>query len=126
MPSIEMKITPSLEKLANAMKRAGKDATKAMMDMLEEYARYTESYAKQTTPVDTGRLRTSIGYRMGNMEASVGTHNVKYATFVHEGTSKMRARPFLKWGFEFASRKFDDRAFASKLSKELANSLRKL
>jgi HK97 gp10 family phage protein len=124
--NIEMKITPTFEKLGKAFNRAGKDVNKAMMNMLEEYARYTERYAKQVTPVDTGRLRTSIGYEMGNMEARVGTHNVKYATFVHEGTSKMRARPFLKWGFEFAGRKFTDKSFASRLDKELADSFRKL
>lgn len=47
--------------------------------------------------VHTGRLRASIGAVPegdGN-SAYVGT-NVEYAPFVHEGTTKMRANPFLK------------------------------
>ena len=47
--------------------------------------------------VDTGRLRSSMTYEVDapNKRTVVGT-NVEYAPYVHEGTSRMAARPFLK------------------------------
>lgn len=52
-----------------------------------------ESRAKQLCPVDTGRLRSSITWRivfgLGGLNAVVGT-NVAYAVFVHEGTAPHR------------------------------------
>lgn len=56
-----------------------------------------ESYAKRDCPVDTGRLRNSITHqvRAGEQAVYIGT-NVEYAPFVELGTSRMRARPFLK------------------------------
>lgn len=56
-----------------------------------------ETYAKENCPVDTGRLRNSITHEveMGDKSAIIGT-NVEYAAFVELGTSKMRARPYLR------------------------------
>lgn len=46
----------------------------------------------------TGNLMGSIAHaKSGDMTEDVGT-NVEYATFVHEGTSKMAGRPYLKDG----------------------------
>lgn len=56
--------------------------------------------ARQICPVDTGVLRDSIEVTPGLMQArrrityNVGTR-VYYAGFVHNGTVKMPARPFL-------------------------------
>lgn len=55
--------------------------------------------AKRECPVDTGRLQGSITYAVEGTEAAVGT-NVEYAVFVHEGTSKMVGRPFLRNAIE--------------------------
>jgi hypothetical protein len=61
-----------------------------------------ESRAKQLCPVDTGRLRSSITWRIiysgGALDALVGT-NVEYAIFVHEGTRPhvIRGNPWLYW-----------------------------
>ncbi len=61
-----------------------------------------ESRAKQLAPVDTGRLRSSITWRItlgaGGLNAIVGT-NVAYAVFVHEGTRPhvIRGNPWLYW-----------------------------
>lgn len=47
-----------------------------------------------------GRLRQSIMVDNSKyLESTVGT-NVYYAIFVHEGTVKMRGRPFLRKGFD--------------------------
>lgn len=55
--------------------------------------------AKQLAPVDTGRLRSSIAYELGreglDLVAKIGT-NVHYAPHLEFGTSRMRARPYLR------------------------------
>jgi HK97 gp10 family phage protein len=53
-----------------------------------------EEQAKNNTPVDTGRLKRSIKADIKGLEANIGT-DVEYAHFVHDGTYKMEARPFL-------------------------------
>lgn len=46
------------------------------------------------TPVDTGRLRASHYERFSPLRGEVGT-NTEYDRFVHDGTRRMRARPYL-------------------------------
>lgn len=59
-----------------------------------------EGVAKGNTPVDTGRLRSSLTTALFEVPYSpylacrVGT-DVDYATYVHEGTKFMSGRPFL-------------------------------
>lgn len=58
-----------------------------------------EREAKQVTPVDTGRLRSSIATSLGVANkgiSSIVSTNVNYAIYVHEGTRSMRKRPFMK------------------------------
>lgn len=45
--------------------------------------------------VDTGRLRNSITHAVTGDESVVIGTNVRYAKYVHNGTSKVSARPFL-------------------------------
>ena len=45
--------------------------------------------------VDTGLMRTSNGYRVGENEVIVG-NTVSYAIYVNGGTRRMPARPFLE------------------------------
>lgn len=56
--------------------------------------------SRMKTPVDTGFLR-GAGYST-SFEALVGRveNNASYALFVHDGTSKMDARPFMEWGID--------------------------
>jgi HK97 gp10 family phage protein len=56
-----------------------------------------ESYAKRDCPVDTGRLRNSItnAVETGEQSVYIGS-NVEYAAFVELGTSRMKARPYLR------------------------------
>jgi len=55
--------------------------------------------AKALCPVDTGRLRSSIAVTTdptsSGLVVSVGS-NVEYAGYVENGTSRMRARPYLR------------------------------
>jgi HK97 gp10 family phage protein len=50
---------------------------------------------KRRAPVDTGNLRDSIVGRVTSRSEVVVTAHVHYASHVHDGTSRMRARPFL-------------------------------
>lgn len=63
--------------------------------------------AKQLAPVDTGRLRSSISWRLGSdgkgLFALVGT-DVHYAPYVELGTSRMAAQPFLRPALEAAKK----------------------
>ena len=54
-----------------------------------------ETYAKQETPVDTGRLRNSISYAVDGESAYIGT-NVEYAPYLELGTKKIAAHHYLK------------------------------
>lgn len=56
-----------------------------------------ETGAKQRAPVDTGRLRSSITWRLepGKPLAAIVGTNVEYAAFVELGTRNMRAQPYL-------------------------------
>ncbi len=67
----------------------------AIKQALEVCGGTAENYAKKLCPVDTGRLRASIGHSTGDREAVVGT-NVEYAEFVELGTRYQHAQPYLK------------------------------
>ena len=54
-----------------------------------------ETYAKQETPVDTGRLRNSISHAIDGEAAYIGT-NVEYAPYVELGTSRAKAHHMLQ------------------------------
>lgn len=72
---------------------------------LAKIAARVETAAKARCPVDTGRLRGSINWRIefegGSLVAIIGT-NVEYAIYVHEGTKHMGGRPFLVEGLNQA------------------------
>ncbi len=87
------------------------DATeleKAIQEELEASAYQIEKQAKANCPVDTGRLRNSIKADVDGLEANIGT-DVYYAPFVHDGTYKMEARPFLESAAETVLDDIEDR-----------------
>lgn len=59
--------------------------------------------------IDTGNLLNSIQIREyargGGIVERIGT-DVEYALYVHNGTRRMRANPFLKDGLRIAMRRF--------------------
>ena len=57
---------------------------KAIERGLEAIGLTAEGYAKKETPVDTGRLRNSIGHAVEDKFAYIGT-NVEYAPYVELG-----------------------------------------
>lgn len=48
-------------------------------------------------PVDTGRMRQSIQKRKLALLAAEVYADTNYSKFVHDGTSRMQARPFFEW-----------------------------
>ena len=82
-----------------AESNAKKEITKAVYDTPESKSGY----------VRTGRLRNSISYGVDTSEPAVYIgSNVKYAPYVELGTSKMRARPYLKPAVENYAGEYKD------------------
>ena len=75
---------------------------------LKELATDIEKEAKRNTPVLTGHLRNSIESEVDGLEANIGT-DCYYAPFVHDGTYKMAARPFLDMAAESILDGFEDK-----------------
>jgi len=102
MVNISITVEPPLEKIAQAYHNV--DLNRFIQEeIINKLAYSIERFAKQVTPVDTGRLRSSIGVSNSIREFSaIVQTNVKYASFVHEGTRYMRARPFMELGAKYA------------------------
>lgn len=67
-----------------------------------------ETYCISVTPIDTGALRSTITAFVPNSGVSFvleaggpapafGGSYIVYAGFVHDGTNRMAARPFITW-----------------------------
>ena len=95
------------EDVLRALRNAGPRLRKAGQTAVATAALNIQREAKQRTPVDTGRLRSSIRATIGGdgLSAVVGT-DVEYAPFVEHGTNRMQARPFLFPAFEGERPKF--------------------
>lgn len=114
---IKVTIQPPLQQLVQAFEGFERILIKRLSEGIRGYALLVERGSKIFSPVDTGRMRASIGTSMGmtpnSLRAFVQT-NVDYAIYVHEGTYKMRARPFMKWGLD-AYRREGDRLIVEKI-----------
>lgn len=62
---------------------------------LEAVGLALEGYAQAACPVDTGNLRLSHKHQVNGDEVIVGV-TAEYGGYVHNGTGKMRARPWLR------------------------------
>ena len=85
-----------------------KDIERAVQEELEDTANNIEDDAKRNCPVDTGYLRSSIKTDVDKLDVEVGT-DCEYAPYVHDGTYKMSARPFLDIAAETALNGIEDR-----------------
>jgi len=120
---------PTLSALEKALLNGTKNGIEQVRKFIQEMAFMTERYAKQLTPVDTGRLRSRIAVSMPlgakGIRAEVGT-NVFYAGYVHWGTYKMKGRPFMTEGKDLMLRKKTGEKIASRIDKEYAKAFKKL
>jgi len=104
----EIRITfkPPLAKVAK--KFGNINVNNFLQKKVKELAFLIERESKQVTPVDTGRLRASIGVDLRPFGAIIQPHTA-YEFYVHEGTRYMRGRPFMFWGAKAAEKGFDTR-----------------
>ena len=102
MPNISIKIE-NLDKLKKAFGSYPEIVAPLLRDASSKSAFEVERRAKILSPVDTGRLRSSIATSLGIMNkgiTSIVSTNVFYAIYVHEGTRRMRKRPFMRQAAE--------------------------
>lgn len=62
--------------------------------------------ASSKTPIDTGRLVSNNKILKVNSKHLTVGNTAPYAKFVHDGTSRMRARPFYREAIETFTRRF--------------------
>lgn len=79
------------------LQEAGREAIARAMELTAS-SLWGES--RKVTPIDTGRLRGSIAHHKDDDLTHRISTNVEYAVYVHEGTQRMRGRPFFEWGME--------------------------
>ncbi len=121
MPEIKVSFNPPLDRVGRAFGKI--QIGKSLQEGIAKFGFSIEARAKEMTPVRTGRLRASIGTSIGNLEARIAPH-VEYAGFVHEGTFKMRPRPFMLWGLSAAAREFDEGDLARRIDQEISAKLK--
>lgn len=91
---IDITVKPSFESLGRAFKLIQLGA--ALQRGIEKLAFSIEREAKIETPVDTGRLRSSINTSVGTLQARIAPH-VVYAGWIHDGKMTRLGRSvFLK------------------------------
>ena len=103
MAGIEVTLTSNKDEILEALGEQLGQAMIAIGMAAESNAKQEITKAVYDTPesksgyVRTGRLRNSISYGVDTDEPAVYIgSNVEYAPYVELGTSKMRARPYLK------------------------------
>lgn len=62
---------------------------------LDRVADQVQSDGKDNCPVATGALQDDIKVYASKLKRQIGNLNVYYSIFVHNGTYKMKARPYL-------------------------------
>lgn len=89
----------NLDQIKRAMAQLPQQMVPELRDAVTKSALKVERESKILSPVDTGRLRASINTSYGFGPLGIGAKvatNVEYAIYVHEGTARMKARPFMK------------------------------
>lgn len=67
----------------------------AIRSALRDIGERAVGYATDVVPVRTGNLKSSIAYDADDRQVIIGS-DVHYASYVEEGTTRMRPRPYLR------------------------------
>lgn len=99
MATVEVKIEGA-DQIIKSFRRSPKLFTDIFNKAIKKSILVLLGETRQVTPVDTGFLRetgmqTSFAALIGQID-----NIAPYATYVHEGTKLMEARPFFEWGAE--------------------------
>ena len=93
----------SIRKLTADLRLAGSISRQKVRTAIRKTCADTARDAKMIVPVDTGALRTSIGYETkttaAGMEGEVGPTQ-DYGLFVEMGTSRMGPQPYMRPAFD--------------------------
>lgn len=123
-----MKLDIQISGLTNLRKRFDRlpeKSKKLVRDALLKAGYIVEGASKRETPVDTGRLRASISVSNSLLLRAephvVISPHTKYAQYVHQGTRRMTARPFMTKGYESSKAKI--KGIMKALLKDIKNSL---
>ena len=81
-----------IHKLAEALRRSGKDSEATTHRVLVEAANFILTEMEVRVPVDTGELRRSLAIRVEGDKVIIGP-NVPYAPYVEFGTRPHEIRP---------------------------------
>ncbi len=104
---MDIKITIDASSFEKFLKNSPKAFGVALQTAIQKGAYLIERVAKQSAPVDTGRLRSSIATELIPFKATVMPH-VNYARFLEFGTRYMMPRPFLGPAAESAEKQIQD------------------
>ena len=84
----------NMPQIRAAFAKAPKLTVNALNTAIHKSIFTIERDSKLRTPVDTGFLRASHRSLFSNLRGEVGP-TAMYAPYVHDGTSRMKGRPFL-------------------------------
>ena len=96
---ITIKEIPTFDAVRKKFSKIPPNIKKGASVALKKAAFLVEGASKKLTPVDSGRLRASIFSTIKPMMATVEP-KTDYAIYVHEGTSRMKKRPYMTDGLE--------------------------
>lgn len=102
--STSVTFTSHSAEIKDLMKKAQKNGLEAIGFTAESYAKRN---IQDNRSVITGRLLNSITHKVEGDAVYIGT-NVEYAPFVEFGTSKRKAKPYLKPACENHSAEYKD------------------
>jgi len=103
---MSIKATPKLDKVIKKFSRISPIINKNLTIALKKAAFLVERESKFVTPVDTGRLRSSI-FTTIKRNMAIIQPKTDYAIYVHEGTRRMTGKPFMKEGFDKSKSRID-------------------
>lgn len=89
-----IKIT-GIDKVKARLKKLIDTVAGATDEAVSDFADEVVLHMQKITPVDTGKLKGSIAKKQEGDGWTVGPRNVKYADYVENGTSNMRAQPYV-------------------------------
>lgn len=100
------------EELEKGFMRAPKEFIRVFDPTIKKIVFMLVGVTRPRTPIDTGFLRgPGMTTTFQTLVGHIG-NSAPYAEYVHDGTSKMAARPFFDWGAEAgesqAQRMFSD------------------
>lgn len=93
--SIIVSITSNAKELAKKFDRDVEHIKRFLSEAVMKATFLVERGAKIKSPVDTGRLRSSIQTEIRPLTATIFP-TVNYAIYVHDGTRFMAGRPFMR------------------------------